>query len=192
MNRTELMNQRDVDFIKSLKSNLCLGTKDCFILKRSLGRNMNSNISSYMSFLKILESENSEDYSNIKIYREDIYYLIACLYYNSERKSEGNKKYIKYETLLKRVFSKSASMERRVEDLLTTNYEKNGIFEKKFISLFNYCTGSLGNNESVDYLSLLKDLKNWNNENNYVRKKWARAIIMGIPGKENTGGDEEV
>lgn len=67
------------------------------------------------------------------------------------------------------------SMERRVEGLLDTQWDSDGFMLTKLCRMIKMLRQK--SPEAIDFAGLLEDLIYWNNENQSVQRKWARAIF---------------
>ena len=162
----------DKDFIKSLNKSLYSRNPNIYALKRAIGRSSEENIKTYISFLNVTKG-------NIFKPKKEIYFFISTLFYNSERASETEQKYVRYAVLLRRLYMDkyTKSTEMTISRLLMSDIDDSGIFYKQFVHIFRRAVKMLNYNERIDYLSLLKDLKFWNENNGAVRMRWAEKII---------------
>ena len=62
----------------------------------------------------------------------------------------------------------------RITKLLDLKWEEDGYLAAKLFRLIRFCKSK---GILIDCEKLLLDLKNWNNDNHYVQRKWARACI---------------
>jgi CRISPR system Cascade subunit CasB len=161
----------DQDFITSLK-NLKDNDRGAFTaLKRAAGTNIaQSRQGAIAAFYKILP------YSLMNSKKEEVYYLIATLYgHNDEYPFAGD-----FGETMRTVKNKfdSESMDRRMTGLLDCNFEisKHGIIWGGEVAYKLRQLVKLANSKDVgiNWLQLLKDLKNWNHPEKFVQKKWAR------------------
>lgn len=164
-------------FVKSLRSGLYSNGRESFILKRATGYDMEDNIRAYLAFLKM-----AGGLDNISKHNEDIYYLVACMFYKIEIKTDvliDSPKYIRFEDLIARLYKgpkSSDSMRRKIATLLDSDYDPSGVFVIQLLRLLPQCKSEIRSNERVDYVSLLKDLEFWNVKNKRTRLRWAERI----------------
>lgn len=161
----------DQDFITRLK-NLKDNDRGAFTaLKRAAGTNIaQSRQGAIAAFYKILP------YSLMNSKKEEVYYLMATLYgHNDEYPFAGD-----FGETLRIVRNKfdSESMDRRMTGLLdskfaTSKYKiiRGGEFAYKLRQLVKLAKSK---DVGINWLQLLKDLKNWNHPEKFVQKKWAR------------------
>ena len=163
------LNEEDIEvnFVRHLKENLCARSPQAYTLKHALGRSADDDIKTYLAFLTVAKS----DYVKSK---EDVYFLVSCLYFNTERLNEQRNVYVKTEELLKRIYHQSNSAKKNISRLLTSNYDN--VFTSQFVRLLQQMLNVMKNNEKLDYVRLLKDLKAWNNEDKKVQRRWAEKI----------------
>lgn len=69
----------------------------------------------------------------------------------------------------------SDSMQHRVEGLLDTQWDQDGYMLTKLCRMMKLIRQKTS--EEIDFADLLEDLIYWNNENQSVQRKWARAIF---------------
>ena len=174
-------NELDKDFISSLYRNLMIHSAESFTVKKALGKSMEEDIKAYIAFRSISKG-------NIFKPKEDIYFFVATLFYNSESRVVNNEdkenEYVRFEKLLNRLYKDidnkteaTKTTKRAITALISSDYDDKGAFKAKFIKLFYRAIKMRFPGERVDYLSLLKDLKFWNAEDNGVRRRWAEVIV---------------
>ena len=66
-------------------------------------------------------------------------------------------------------------MQHRVEGLLDTQWDQDGYMLTKLCRMMKLIRQKTS--EEIDFADLLEDLIYWNNENQSVQRKWARAIF---------------
>lgn len=69
----------------------------------------------------------------------------------------------------------SDSMQHRVEGLLDTQWDQDGYMLTKLSRIMKLVRQKTW--QELDFAGLLEDLIYWNNENQSVQRKWARAIF---------------
>jgi len=72
----------------------------------------------------------------------------------------------------------SQSVMRRVDILLDMNLEDDGFLLTHLTQLI-LLIGRKSANDGIDWSSLLSDLMRWNDADQYVQRKWIRAIYCG-------------
>ena len=168
-------NPKDIDilFINSLKEQLYKHSPHQHILKRAFGTGPSDDIKAYISFLSVSKG-------NILIPMEKAYFLIACLFYNVERSAEdlNLKTEIEIPDVFGRMYPKSSDTTKNtISRLLSSDFDNQGAFVAQFVRLSRRALKELHSNESIDYLRLLKDLKNWDANDKKVKKSWALKIV---------------
>ena len=165
----------DSEFIKSLWSTLYRKSSSLYTVRRAFGKSLNENdVSVFMSFLDVSNGYYIDKY-------KDIYFLVASMFYIVERPSDtenNNKKYIKFEKLLGRIYGKSKSTDKTISAFIDSCFDANGIFVNRFVRLVSRCKKELVGNEHIDFSSLLYDLKHWNDEDKNVKYTWAKSIVL--------------
>ncbi len=164
--------EKDKEFIKRMYSALAKNSPDIQKFKLAFGRKMTDDLSTYMAFISLCEERKPKTI-------EHIYFLLTCLFFKTEKvfRDNENVTYVKYQSLLKRVYGDSKTTNKQIERLMDMDFDNNGLFESSFMRLYNRCIKELKGNERFDYLALLKDLKFWNKDDRNVRIKWAYEII---------------
>ena len=133
-------------------------------IKRSFGQTLQScNMDAVIAYTKISNNKNPIE--------QNIEFLIAGLCYNVIKPDQQRLTFTKFEDVLSRL-----DRETEIENFLKLRYDNTGYFAKRFYSLAMKAIGCLYQNEQFDYISLLNDLKYWNNGNS-VKMKWAMAIV---------------
>lgn len=113
------------------------------------------------------------------------YYLVAGLFAmhpESWRKAEGDKQLTNLGASFARMKSKAdsdSSIERRFVALLDCHEDDLAEHLRHAISLLR------SKEVSVDWLCLLRDLRNWNHETRRVQRNWARAFWGGNQSENN-------
>ncbi len=163
----------DAEFIKNLYKHLCKRSSEIYALKRAFGTKPEDDIRSYLAFLTVSEG----DYFKPK---EEVYFLVSCLYYNCERYTENEREqtYVRFEDLLGRLYKQTESNSTRtaIARLLSSVYDKNGAFITQFVRLAQRAKKEIRIGERLNYGALIYDLKCWNHEGNKVKKRWAERI----------------
>lgn len=163
--------EMDKEFIKSLTAHLYSAPKERYQLKKAFGRDIKDDISTYMAFLKVSGE-------NIFKPKEDIYFLVACLFYLMENPDmqDQDRKRVSFGTLLGRIYGTSDSTDNKISYLVNSDYDAKGIFQRQFVSYAKRCKSELRSGEMLDYYTLLQDLKFWNMKDKKAKMKWAREI----------------
>lgn len=138
-------------------------------LRRSLGKSPGEASEAHRYVLRF----------NPEPWDEWAYYLVAGLFAmhpESWRKAEGDKQLTNFGASFAWMKSKAdsdSSIERRFVALLDCHEDDLAEHLRHAVRLFK-------SNKSevilVDWLQLLRDLRNWNDEKRYVQRNWARAF----------------
>lgn len=115
---------------------------------------------------------------NPAVWEEPAYYLVAglfALHPASWRKEEGDKQPTNFGASFAWLRSKtdSDSIEKRFVALLDCHEDDLGEHLRHAVSLLQ------SQEIPVDWVRLLKDLNNWNHEDRFVQRNWARAFWAG-------------
>lgn len=108
-------------------------------------------------------------------WQEDRCFAVACmkcLWDPAEGTGEPVEKVLAY---LIRGAELSDSMQHRVEGLIDTQWDQDGYMLTKLCRIIKLIRQKTS--EEIDFAGLLEDLIYWNNENQSVQRKWARAIF---------------
>ena len=112
---------------------------------------------------------------NPATWEESAYYLVGglfALHPRSWRREEGDRSLTNLGASFARLGSQvdSKSIEKRFVALLNSH-------EEDLAEHLRHTIGLLGSKEiPVDWVQLLKDLRNWNHEDRFVQLNWARAF----------------
>lgn len=169
------MDIKDSEFINSLRSNLHRKSPSLYTVRRAFGKQLDENdVRTFMAFLDVSNGNYVKKYENV-------YFLVASMFYTVERFSDtedSSKKYIKFEKLLGRIYGKSKSTDKTISTFIDSCFDTNGIFVNRFVRLVSRCKKELVGNEHIDFSSLLYDLKHWNDEDKNVKYTWAKSIAL--------------
>lgn len=166
-------NSNEIRFVNNLKSSLYNNRSGIYTLKRATGTDMQQNLRAYLAYLEI------KDGIDIPKKYDDVYYLVTCIFFKTERNSNTEKNVrVSFETLLSRIYKgkSSDSMRRRVSSLLSSDYDSTGMFVSQFLRFIPLCRNELRTNEQIDYARLITDLIFWNSDNRSTRMRWAEKI----------------
>ncbi len=174
--------ESDRNFVRSLKANQKSQSRCIYSLRRALGKHLDRiDLPTYMDFQSI-----AGEY----IYRpaEDLYFVVATIYYYLERNCSGSgeeaaeekeekqtSKYVRLEELLSRLYRTTVSAEKTIQRLLKSSNAHSDAFTKQLTSLVRRCREQIKPNETLDYLALLKDLRFWDYD---TRMRWARTVVL--------------
>lgn len=138
-------------------------------LRRSLGKSPGEAAEAHRYVLRF----------NPERWDEWAYYLIAGLFAmhpESWRKAEGDKRLTNFGasfTWMKSKADSDSSIERRFVALLDCHEDDLADHLRHAVSLLR------SKETPVDWLQLLRDLRNWNHEDRFVQRNWARAFWGG-------------
>lgn len=168
----------DIRFIDCLKSQLFYGNKNIRILRSAFGRSMKDDISIYLAFLSTVVYPMQLSQKDPL----DIYFLISCLFFDIENINKNDNvedmKYVKVEELFKRLYKTSGDTTKsEIMSFLDSSYSEKGYFIFLFKMLFDRAADRIKKDEKIDYVSLVKDIKTWNDSGSEVKKRWARRIL---------------
>lgn len=168
----------NISFVNNLYSALYRNAITIKDLRRKFGTNVNDDLSAYMSFLEMCGDRVP--------YKEDVYFLVACLLIESESPNNAGKerKYVSFESLLRRLYDVTNSTDRKICNFLNTDYSNKSLFIPQFVHLARRAVKEMYSSERLDYVRLINDLCFWDAEEHLVRKRWARTIVLNIPEKE--------
>lgn len=170
--------EQDIRFVKNLYAQLNARNQKIHNLRKMFGRKTTDDLPAYMSFRTLTNAQIPSAY-------EEVYYLVACMFCEMEKPSDADRKHVKFETLLHRMWNTTDSTDRRISRLLDTDFE-SGQFVSQFVRLARRAVKELYSNETLDYVSLLTDLKFWDEKEHYSRHKWARTITAYYGDNEKT------
>lgn len=162
------------DVVKSLWSNLYAKSSSIYCLKRAFGNSIDSiDIKTYMAFLDASGSNFPDSYKNAC-------FIVATMFYNFERPNQiesDNRKFVTFEKLISRIYGKSKSTDKMIQNFVDSNFDSNGIFVNRLVRLSNRCKKELSSNEHLDFTALINDLVHWNDPDKSVKFKWAKQIV---------------
>jgi len=161
-------------FVRHVMKNL--GKKDSYVLKRSFGSSIKSvDIAVYLSFLSITDGFGVSKFPG----QEEVNFLVASLICaNEPLRSEWahTNGSVPFETLLGKMYQNTTdSGRRRLRQLFMTDIS-NGEFASSFRRIFNEMKQKVIV-ANINYVALLRDLRNWDSESKWPRKKWAMAMM---------------
>ncbi len=113
-------------------------------------------------------------------YNEQSYFLIASLFGLHPTKS-GADRFNNLGKSLSKIKDASDSIEKRFTALLNANEEDLSEHLRQIIGLLK------SKDISVNWLILLKDIKNWSHEKKFVQKNWARGFWGNKDSNEQKG-----
>lgn len=164
----------DRQFVNNLRHHLYSKSPQIYSLHRALGKNCSSDLMSYIDFLSIAGENTVKS-------KEDIYFIVASVFYNVESihggagyDDESNVEYVSFEKLLGRLYKTSDSTAMSIKGLLRQTNVNSSSFRKQFALFVGRCKKEIRTGESLDYVKLLNDLKFWNTETRY---RWAEVIL---------------
>lgn len=146
-------------------------------LRRGLGKKPGEVSQMHLYIVRYIKHLNDFDYRRA----ENSYYLVASLF---ALWHSGHNEKLTYKGNLGASFAKLKPNSDKSE----APKEKNESIEKRFVALLNshqedladhlrHAVSLLKSKEiGIDWLQLLKDLQNWDNDNRYVQRDWARAF----------------
>lgn len=108
-------------------------------------------------------------------WQEDRWFAAACLKCLWEPGEHAGEPVEKRMAQMIRSAELSDSMSYRVEGLLDTQWDSDGYMLTKLCRMIKMLRQK--SPEAIDFAGLLEDLIYWNNENQSVQRKWARAIF---------------
>ncbi|MHA1269853.1 MAG: type I-E CRISPR-associated protein Cse2/CasB [Candidatus Helarchaeota archaeon] len=160
----------DKEFIENLRNS---ERSDIAILKRACGKNLENAKKAIYIFYKKLPG--------VVKYRpnEEIYFLVATLYGFNKYSFIGD-----FGSTMRRVKIKTdtESIDSRFAALLDSDFDivNNIYYGGSGLSFrLRQCIRLADSKEiGVDWYELLKDLKNWDHPDNFVKKKWARSYFF--------------
>lgn len=111
-------------------------------------------------------------------WQEDRWFAVACMkcLWDSQ-KGSGEP----VEDVLAKLFHSSElsdSVQHRVSGLLDTQWDRDGYMLTKLCRLVKMLRQKT--TQELDFADLLEDVIYWNNENQSVQRKWARAIFSDV------------
>ena len=162
------------EFVKSLWANLYAKSGSIYCLKRAFGNSLkNSDITTYMSFLDVSGN-------NFYDAQKEVYFLAATMFYNFERPNQvekDNRTFVTFEKLISRIYGKSKSTDRMIQNFVDSDFDSNGIFVNRLVRLSGRCKKELSANEHLDFTALINDLVHWNDPDKSIKFKWAKQIV---------------
>lgn len=162
------MNEKMSSFFARLKK---LSKGERATLKRSAGTMLaEADGKALAVFYRVLPKEVPQN-------QEDKWFAVACIHclWPADEISNGEP----FQELFgKLLFDKaiSESAGHRAEGLLDTDWDKDGFMLTKLTRLIEMIRQKTGK-APLDCTALLSDLLAWNNDSNYIRRKWAKAIF---------------
>lgn len=146
-------------------------------LRRGLGKNPGSVSSMYPHVVPWIRNDADD-------WEESIYYMIASFFaFHPLRGGYGNVGDVFYE--IKRKSGNSESIEQRFVALLNCNFEDLHMHLRHAISL------AKSKDIAIDWSTLMKDLKYWNNPERFVQKNWAKSFWGSHHEIKDEGGDQK-
>lgn len=169
----EQRKENDTSFVSALNRNMYQRTPEYYKLRKMFGQKAEDDLSAYMAVLNMgYNSETGENIIN-SCGREDVYFLVATMFCFMER-PESDGPYVRVDKLIGRLYRKnSASTNKEIAALLNLNYGDG--FRQMFVRLMRRLKHEMRPDERIDYVSLLSDLRSWNNVK--TRQRWARNIV---------------
>lgn len=179
-------NEFTTAFVKNLYSATFRNALNLRNLRRRFGTDISEDLSAYMSFLDMCGDRIPP--------KEDIYYLIACLFVEVEKpnKIDLDNKPVRFEYLLKRIYGNTETTNQKISHFINTDYSNKTVFIPQFVHLARRAVKEIHSNERLDYVSLIKDLCFWDAEEHLTRKKWSRTIVLNIPEKDSSDKEEDI
>ena len=108
--------------------------------------------------------------------KEDRWFAVACLRCLWDADMEGGEPFEQIIGRLIREEKLSDSTLHRAEVLLDTAWDEDGYMLTKLTRMVKLIRQK-SDRTAVDFSAMLDDLIRWNNENQHVQRKWARAIF---------------
>ena len=105
----------------------------------------------------------------VPVWQEDRWFAAACFFCLWDHDARPSP----IEDIFRELKESSDSMEHRLAMLLDTGWDQDGFLLSKLCRLIKMAKSK---GYVVDCQSLLNDLIGWNNDQQYVQKKWARAM----------------
>lgn len=162
------------EFVKSLWANLYAKSSSIYCLKRAFGNSIdNVDIKTYMSFLDVSGNNFSDSYKNVC-------FIVSTMFYNFERPNQiesDNREFVTFEKLISRIYGKSKSTDKMIQNFVDSDFDSNGIFVNRLVRLSERCKKELHSEEHLDFNSLINDLVHWNDPDKSVKFKWAKQIV---------------
>lgn len=162
------------DVVKSLWSKLYAKSSSIYCLKRAFGNSVdNVDIKTYMAFLDVSCNNFPDSYKNVC-------FIVSTMFYNFERPNQdenNSKTFVTFEKLISRIYGKSKSTDKMIQNFVDSDFDSNGIFVNRFVRLSNRCKKELSANEHLDFIALINDLVHWNDPDKLVKFKWATQIV---------------
>lgn len=162
------------DVVKSLWSKLYAKSSSIYCLKRAFGNSVeNVDIKTYMAFLDASGCNFPDSYKNVC-------FIVSTMFYNFERPNQiesDSRKFVTFEKLLSRIYGKSKSTDKMIQNFVDSDFDSNGVFVNRLVRLSGRCKKELHNGEHLDFNSLINDLTKWNDADKAVKFKWATQIV---------------
>ena len=115
----------------------------------------------------------------VQTWQEDRWFAVACLRCLWDAGDEGGKPFEQVIAELVRSDELSDSTKHRVELLLDTEWDEDGYMLTKLARLLKLVRQK-SDRAQLDFEALLDDLLGWNNDKQYVQRKWAKAIFSTV------------
>ena len=115
----------------------------------------------------------------VQTWQEDRWFAVACLSCLWDAGIEGGKPFEQVIADLLRSGELSDSTKHRVELLLDTEWDEDGYMLTKLVRLLKLVRQK-SDRTQLDFAALLDDLLGWNNDKQYVQRKWAKAIFSNV------------
>lgn len=161
--------KRISDFMKRLDT---LSTGERAVLKRSVGKMLReADARAVAAFYRCYPVSESEER----------WFAAACMHCLGNDEGKTAKPLQDILSDLRKEEALSDSMQNRLTGLLDLKWDRDGYLLTKLARMVKMVKAK---GYVVDCGALLQDLLDWNNESQYVQRKWARSFYQGYQTKE--------
>lgn len=162
--------ERDKQISAFLKRLDALSTGEHAALKRSAGKMLHEvEGQAIAAFYKCYPPESEE--------KQGKWFAVACIYcmWDWDKEQREARPLQNILSDLRREETVSESMQHRLTGLLDLKWDRDGYLLTKLVRIIKMVKAK---GYTVDCASLLTDLWDWNNDSQYIQRKWARSFYQ--------------